>query len=95
MDARKEAGRSALPTPMTALSKLHNPECIGNAANTQLAADVCVGNSMRALRKFIELRLQDARPSRCLKELALATDALSSAVWAVEFEAGLRDRGER
>ena len=94
MDA-KETGRSALPTPTTALDKARTFNNIGNAANTQLAAEVFVGTMMRTLRRFAELRLQDARPSRCLRELAVATDALSSAVWAVEYEAGLRRAGER
>jgi hypothetical protein len=76
MDARKETGRSALPTPTTALTQRHNTKCIGAAANSQAAADVFAGNVLRSMRRFVTLRLQDARPSRCLKELALATDAL-------------------
>jgi hypothetical protein len=96
MDARKETGRSALATPTTALSTASvKAKFTGNAANQQPAADVFVGTAMRALRKFADLRLQDARPMRCLSELARATEALSSATWAVEYEVGLRDRGER
>ena len=66
-----------------------------DAANDQAAADVFVGRALRSLRRFVEVRLRDARPSRCLLELGRATEALSSATWAVEYEAGLRDRGER
>ena len=97
MDARKESGRSALPTPTTALisTTTRNPKCTGNPANEQAGADVFAGTAMRSLRRFMELRLQDAQPSRCLHELARASDAVSSAIWAIEFEAGLRDRGER
>lgn len=65
------------------------------AANDQPSADVFAGRTMRSLRRFAELRLQDAKPARCLAELARATDALSSAVWAMEYEAGLYARGER
>lgn len=95
VDATKTSGRSALSTPTTALSKVRDPKHIGNAANVQPAADEFAGTVLRSMRRFVELRIQKARPARCLKELATATDALSSASWAVEYEAGLRDRGER
>lgn len=89
MDARKESGRPAIPTP-TALSKVRNTRCIGKAATSQAAADALVGNTMRSLRRFADLRVHDARPARCLAELAKATDALSSAVWAVEYASSTR-----
>jgi hypothetical protein len=95
MDARKESGRPTLPTSTTALSTTYNRKCTGKAANDQAAADAFVRNAMRSLRRYMELRRQDAQPRRCLHELARATDALSSATWAVEYKAGLRDRGER
>jgi len=95
MDSRKESGRPTLPTSETALGTTHSPHRTYRAANDQPAADVFVGRSMRAHRRFVELRLQDAHPSQCLRELARATDALASATWAIEYEAGLRDRGER
>ena len=95
MDARKESGRSTLQTPTTALSTTRNAKCTRNAANEQAAADVFVGTVMRSCRRFMELRLQNAKPSRCLHELARAADALSSAKWGIEYEAGLRKRGER
>ena len=96
MDARKETGRSALTTPTTALSTTTpNTKFTGNAANEQPAPDVLVGSAMRSLRRFVELRLLDAKPPRCLHELARAADAVSSATWAIEYEAGLRKRGER
>jgi hypothetical protein len=95
MGARKKTGRSALTTPKTALTKVRNPKDIGNAANDQRAADIFVGTAMRSLRRFVDLRLHDAEAKPCLKQLALATDAISSAVWAVEYEVGLRDRSER
>lgn len=66
-----------------------------DAANDQPSADVFVGRTMRSLRHFAELRLQDAKPARCLVELGRAADALSSAVWAMEYEVGLCARGER
>jgi hypothetical protein len=96
MRARKKTGRPALATPTTALSTTSvKTKFTGNAANDQAAADVFVGTVMRALRRFAELRLQDARQAQCLAQLAKATDALSSATWAIEYEAALRDRGER
>jgi hypothetical protein len=95
MDARKRLGRSALPTPTTALSKVCNPNSTDNAANEQRGADALIGTALRHLRRFVALRLQGARPARCLKELACAADALSSAIWAMEHEAGLGQRGER
>jgi hypothetical protein len=88
MDARKALGRSALPTPDAAQSNTRDPSCIPDAANAQPAADVFVGRAVRALRRVVELRLQDAKPARCLSELARAIDALSSAQWALEYEAG-------
>jgi len=93
MDARKETGRSALPTPNTAHSITRDPNCIPDAANAQAAADVFVGRALRSLRRVVELRLQDAKPARCLSELGRADDALLSARWALEYEAG--DRGQR
>jgi hypothetical protein len=95
MRARKETGRSALMTPKTALTKVRNPKDIGNAANDQRAADICASTAMRALRRFVKLRSHDAMAKPCLKQLALATDAVSSATWAVEYEAGLRIWGEQ
>jgi hypothetical protein len=61
------------------------------AANDQAAADVFVDRALRSLRRVAELRLRDARPSMCLRELSRARNALSSATWALEYEAG--DRG--
>ena len=66
-----------------------------DAANDQASADVFAGTAMRCLRRFIVLRLRDAKLSRCRDELDRAADALSSAAWAIEYEAGLRNRGER
>jgi hypothetical protein len=94
MEARKETGRSALATPAT-LTKVHKQDSTANAANDQPAADVFVGRALRALRRVVELRLQDAGPRRCLAELDRATDAITSARWAFEYEVGLRARGER
>jgi hypothetical protein len=94
MDARKETGRPALATP-SALTSVPKQDCIANAANDQPAADVFVGRALRALRRIVELRLQDAELRRCLVELDRATDAITSARWAFEFEAGLRAQGER
>jgi hypothetical protein len=67
------------------------------AANVQQlgAADAFIGRALRALRRVLELRLQDAQPTRCLDEVTRATDALASARWAFEYEAGLLERGER
>jgi hypothetical protein len=94
MDAQKETGRPALATP-SALTKVRKQHSTANAANDQPAADVFVGRALRALRRIVELRLQDAEPRRCLAELNRATDAVTSARWAFEYEAGLRARGER
>jgi hypothetical protein len=65
------------------------------AANDQAAADAFVGRALRSLRRVVEFRLEDAGPSKCLRELSRAADAVSSATWALEFDAGLRARGER
>jgi len=62
-------------------------------ADIYAAADVFVGRALRSLRRVVELRLQDAKPARCLSELGNADDALLSARWALEYEAG--DRGQR
>jgi hypothetical protein len=66
-----------------------------DAANDQAGADVFAGRAMRSLRKFAELRSQDAKPRRCLIELERAADAVGSTQWAIEYEQGLRARGER
>lgn len=95
MDARKEQGRPTLPTSTTALDITRPSKCTENAANEQTGADVLAGCALRALRRFVELRLQDAKPARCLDELARVADAVGSAKWAMEYEAGLRKRGER
>ena len=64
MDATKQQGRSALATPNTALSTTsHNGEFTGSAANEQPGADVFAGTAMRCLRRFMELRLRDAKLS--------------------------------
>ena len=95
MGARKKTGRAALTTPTTALTKVRDPKDIGKAANEQRAADVFVGTAVRSLRRFTGLRLQDADLRYCLRQLTLAAEAVSSAMWAVEYEAGSRDRGEQ
>jgi hypothetical protein len=93
MDARKtKAGGGNRPAFRYSNEQLH---ATPDAANDQPGADVFVGRTMRSLRRFAELRLQDAKPARCLVELGRAADALSSAVWAMEYEAGLCARGER
>jgi hypothetical protein len=95
MGARKESGRSTLQTSTTALSTTRNPKCTRNAANEQAAADVFAGTALQSLRRFVELRLHNAKPSRCLHVLTRAAEAISSATWAIEYQARLRDLGER
>ena len=58
------------------------------------AAAVFVGNTLRSLRRIIQLRMRGAPPSKSLHEAKRARDSIDSAVWALEYECGLRDGGE-
>jgi hypothetical protein len=55
------------------------------------AAAVFVGNTLRSLRRIIQFRMQGASPSKSLHEAKRARDSIDSAVWALEYECGLRD----
>ena len=58
------------------------------------AAAVFIGNTLRSLRRIVQLRMQGAPPAKALHEAKRAQDAITSTIWALEFECGLRDRGE-
>ena len=57
------------------------------------AAQFC-GNTLRSLRRVVALRLQAAPISKSLHEAKRARDSADSLVWALEYESGLRERGE-
>ena len=60
MDARKETGRSALPTPTTALSKIRDPKNIPDTTNAQLSdgRKRTAGSLLRCAREIVA-RLHD------------------------------------
>jgi len=57
----------------------------------RVAAAVFVGNTLRSLRRIIQLRMQGGPASKSLHEAKRARDSIDSAVWALEYECGLRD----
>ena len=57
-------------------------------------SDSLVGSALRALRKFVALRLRRAPHSRCLAELNDAAEAIATAKLAIEGEAA-DPKGER
>jgi hypothetical protein len=58
------------------------------------AAAVFIGNTLRSLRRIVQLRMQGAPPAKALHEAKRARGSIESAVWALEYEAGLHARGE-
>ena len=92
----RKQGRQALPTPAT-LTKVRDWQSIARAPKAQArgaAADALVGRAIRALRRIVELRLNDATPTKCLAQLNEADDAMSSARWVLQYEAAMAKRGE-
>jgi len=55
------------------------------------ASTVFIGNTLRSLRRIIQFRMQGASPSKSLHEAKRARDSIDSAVWALEYECGLRN----
>lgn len=97
MTSAKNEGRPACGARATIQRSADGPPLSANDDLTQGprdAAAVFIGNGLRSLRRVVALRLRGASSAKALHEAKRAREAIDSAVWALEFESGLRHQGE-